>query len=469
MRAAVFLACLGASLATAAETFDIVLARGRVMDPASGLDAVRDVGVVGGRIVAVSGESLNGRLRIDATGLVVAPGFIDLHQHGFQAADLEFKVQDGVTAAFELEIGVLPVESWYRRLAGKSPVHYGVTVSHPGARLKAFRPDIDVPDDLRVVSFTGTLGRAAERERATMEALLREGLDHGALGIGFGISYTPAAEVEEIQRMFAVAAARGVPAFVHVRSSGVGAITECLDAARRAACALHIVHIGSSASRDTAAALAAIDARRREGQDVTTEVYPYIAGSTRIESAVFDDWHKRPGVSYHDLLWPATGERLTAETFARYRKTGGYVISFTMTEENVRRAIVHPGVMIASDSISFEKGAGHPRGAGTFARLLGHYSRDQGVLSLMEALRKITILPAQRLAHVAAMQRKGRLAPGADADITVFDPAAVIDRATYTQLAPSAGIVHVMVDGKFVVRDGRRIRDAMPGQPIRRQ
>jgi len=463
---------LGAALAAtlaAAEPYDVVLAGGRVMDPASGLDATRDVGLRGGRIAAVSATPLAGRVRVEVGGLVVAPGFIDLHQHGFQAGDLEFKVRDGVTTACELEIGVFPVDAWYQQLAGRSPVNYGVAVSHPGARLKTFRPQFNAPLDLRLVSFTAALGKAGERELAEMERLLRAGLDEGGLGVGFGIVYTPAADRAEVERMFRVAAERGVPAFVHVRSNGVGPIEECLAAAERAACALHVVHIGSSASRATAEALAAIDARRARGLDVTTEVYPYTAGSTRLDSAVFDPgWQERLGIAYGDLLWPATGERLTAESFARYRTAGGWVVSFTMKESDVSRALVHPGVLIASDGIPFENGVGHPRGAGTFARVLGHYSRERGELPLMEALRKMTLLPAERLAHVAAMRRKGRIAEGMDADLTIFDPATVIDRATYTQLAPSAGIVHVLVNGAFVLRDGERVAGAMPGQPIRR-
>jgi len=463
------LAVVAATLA-AGESYDVVLAGGRVMDPASNLDATRDVGLRGGRIAAVSATPLSGRVRVDVRGLVVAPGFIDLHQHGFQPGDLEFKVRDGVTTACELEIGAFPVNAWYQQLTDRSPVNYGVAVSHPGVRLKTFRPLLNAPLDLRVVSYTAALGKAGERELAEMERLLRAGLDEGALGIGFGIVYTPAADRVEVERMFRVAAGGGVPAFVHVRGNGVGAIEECLGLAERAACALHVVHIGSSASRATAEALAAVDARRARGLDVTTEVYPYTAGSTRLDSGVYDPgWQERLGISYGDLLWPATGERLTAESFARYRQTGGWVVSFTMKENDVSRALVHPGVMIASDGIPFENGAGHPRGAGTFARVLGHYSRERGELPLMEALRKMTLLPAERLAHVAAMRRKGRIAEGMDADITIFDPATVLDRATYTQLAPSAGIVHVLVNGTFVLRDGERVTGAMPGQPIRRR
>jgi dihydroorotase len=203
---------------------------------------------------------------------------------------------------------------------------------------------------------------------------------------------------------------------------------------------------------------------------VTTEVYPYIAGSTLIESARFNPgWQAAGNIDFGDLLWPATGERLTKESFDRYRKQGGWVIVFSMTEENVARAIAHPGVIIASDGVPFINGKGHPRGAGTFARVLGLYSREKKLLPLMEALAKMTILPARRLeAHVPAMKAKGRIAPGADADLTVFDPATVIDRATFEQpTEPSAGIPYVIVNGVFVVREGKLVAGAAPGRAIR--
>ncbi len=213
-----------------------------------------------------------------------------------------------------------------------------------------------------------------------------------------------------------------------------------------------------------------IDENRAAGMDLTTEVYPYTAASTVIESAMFNPgWQDNLKIGYGDLAWAATGERLTEQTFATYRKQGGWVIIYMMKDESVERAIAHPGVMIASDGVPFINGTGHPRGAGTFARVLGHYSREKKLLPLMDALAKMTILPAQRLeAHVPMMRNKGRLAIGADADITVFDPDTVIDRATFeAPTTPSAGISHVIVGGTFVVRDGQLIKEARAGKAVR--
>jgi dihydroorotase len=231
-----------------------------------------------------------------------------------------------------------------------------------------------------------------------------------------------------------------------------------------------VVHVGSSSGPELPQALALIDSVRAAGQDVTTEVYPYTAASTMLESALFNPgWQKNLKIDYGDLGWAATGERLTKATFDKYRKQGGWVILYMMKDENVERAIAHPGVMIASDGVPFVNGKGHPRGAGTFSRVLGHYSREKKLLPLMDALAKMTILPARRLeAYVPAMKQKGRLAVGADADITVFDPATVIDKATFTEPTQgSAGIEQVLVNGTFVIRDGKLVAGAHPGKPIR--
>jgi dihydroorotase len=220
------------------------------------------------------------------------------------------------------------------------------------------------------------------------------------------------------------------------------------------------------AIRQTPVVLRMIAGARRRGLDVTTEAYPYTAGMTDLASAVFDDgWQGRTGgISYGDLQWVATGERLTEETFARYRKQGGMVILHSIPEDMARAAVADRSVMVASDG-ALTNGKGHPRGAGTYARVLGRYVREQHVIPLTDALRKMSVLPAERL----GIQTKGRLQVGADADITVFDPERVIDKATFENPAQySEGIPFVLVNGTFVVRDGKLQEGVAPGRGVRR-
>lgn len=457
---------------------DLVLTNGRVMDPESGLDAVRQIGILDGRITAISEEPLVGKESLDVSGLVVAPGFIDLHAHGQTPGDMEIQARDGVTTALDLEVGVYPVAGWYRSMEGGAPLNYGAAVGHITVRFAAFHPQLEVGhwavNRARVAGLgsnpAGANRPAGEAELKAMGEAVRRGLDEGALGVGFGINYTPAAEPAEIEAMFRIAAERGVPAFVHTRAFGIAAIREAIDTAKRTGTSLHIVHVGSSGITDVPEVLKLIDESRAAGMDLTTEVYPYTAASTALESAMFNPgWQDNLKIGYGDLAWAETGERLTEATFETYRKRGGWVIIHMMKDENVEMAIAHPGVIIASDGIPFIDGKGHPRGAGTFARVLGHYSREKKLLPLMEALAKMTILPARRLeGHVPMMKTKGRIAVGADADLTVFDPDTVIDRATFeAPTTPSAGIPHVLVNGVFVVRDGETVKGARPGRAVR--
>ena len=457
---------LMAGLASA-QQYDIVLANGRVLDPASNLDAIRYVGIQGGKIAAVSESMLNGRAVIDAKGLVVAPGFIDLHSHGQTPENYRFKARDGVTTALELEVGVSPVREWYAARERKALVNFGATSGHIPARMAVLHDTGGLLPRDAAVSHVAT-----PEERGEIFERVRRGLDEGALGIGLGIAYVPKTTREEIFNLFQLAAERKVPIYVHMRNAGpvdpgvIDSLQEMISDAAATGASLHIVHITSMGLRETPLCLRMIEGARKRGLDVTTEAYPYTAAETDLASAIFaDGWQQRTGdISYGNLQWVATGERLTADTFAKYRKQGGPVIIHMIPEEVARIAVADPSVMIASDGVITE-GKGHPRAAGSYARVLGRYVREQHALSLMDAVRKMSLMPADRL----GMKNKGRIEVGADADITVFDPARVIDRATFEKPAQySDGIPYVLVQGTLVVKDGALQEGVAPGQAVRR-
>ena len=471
----VLLAVSGSSLlimpSEASAVYDVVLLNGRVIDPESNLDAVRNIGISRGRIQVITTRQLSGRNTIDARGLVVSPGFIDLHQHGQNEENYRVKAMDGVTTALELEVGTGDIDSWYAEREGKALINYGVSVGHLAARMAAMH---DPPEFLP----TGEASRraATDLEVAEMKRRVEDGLRRGAVAVGFGIQYTPMASHWEILEMFRVAARYGASCHVHMRNAGlkepassIQALEEVIAAAAMTGAPLHVVHIQSTGGQATPKLLQMIGEAKSRKIDVTTECYPYIAGMTDIKSAIFNEgWQEVFGIDYKDLQWAATGERLTRESFERYRQVGGFVAVFSMTEEIVEDALKSPLTMIASDGI-LENGKGHPRTAGTYTRVLGKYVRQQRVLSLMDALRKMTLMPAQRLERrVPMMRNKGRIQVGVDADITVFDPAVVIDKSTYQDPAKYAeGIKFVLVDGVLVVKGGKLQTGVSPGRPVR--
>jgi len=456
---------------SAKDVYDVVILNGRVIDPESRLDAVRNVGISAGVIKAITSNGLDGRKVIDAKGLVVTPGFIDLHQHGQDQENYGYKVMDGVTTALELEVGTGDVDRWYDDRAGKASINYGVSIGHLAARMAAMHDPVEF-----LPSGEAARRAATDGEISAMKAQLEHGLRRGAVAVGFGIQYVPKASSWEILEMFRVAARFGASCHVHLRNAGlkepassIQALEEVIAAASITGAPLHVVHIQSTGGKATAQLLQMIGEARARNLDVTTECYPYIAGMTDIKSAIFNEgWQEVFGIDYGDLQWAATGERLTKESFERYRKQGGMVAIFSMTEEIVEAALKNPLTMIASDGI-LANGKGHPRTAGTYTRVLGRYVRERGALSLMDALRKMTLMPAQRLERrVPSMKNKGRIRVGADADLVIFDTASVIDKSTYDEPAKySEGIKHVLVNGVVVVKDGNLQTDAYPGRPVR--
>ncbi len=448
---------------TFAQQADLAIINGRVMDPASGLDAVRTVVITGDRITNITDQPVRARRTIDARGLVVSPGFVDILAHLRPSYEPQrYKIKDGVTTVISMHGGPVDIAGWYGGFGDSALINYGTAVGHPATRDAAGATDDYQP--------------ATIEQRRSMREIAARAIREGAVGVGFGINYTPGASYEEIVDLFGVAASQGVPAHVHSRYKGsvfpetiVQSVQEVIAAAAITGAKAQVVHLASSAIGSMEASLDMIAGARHNGVDIMIDMHPYLANSTRLESALYDPgWEERfGGVSVDSIMLVRNGERLNDSSFAYWRKEGATIVTFFIPEDEVLMGLEHPLMMITSDGV-IVNGRGHPRGAGTFARVLGRFVRERGHLTLMQAPRKMTIMPAERVEEGApSMQQRGRIARGAYADITIFDPNTIIDRATYLNSAQySEGVRYVIVNGTVVLDAGEFVDDVTPGLPI---
>ena len=461
-------------------SYDVAINDGRVINPETQLDAVRSVGIWDGKIVAISEAPLQAENVIDARGLVVSPGFINLHSHSVATAGYRLELLDGVTTVLELEAGSFPVSRFGQQLGDAPLTHFGASVGHAWIRMQVVDPVA-----LAAIAVTGKIDMsgatftqaATPAQRQQIEQMLRAELDAGGLGIGFLLDYmTRAIDDAERDMIFTVAAHYEVPVFVHVRRGIDGdpaGLLEVIGAAEQYGAALHICHLNASAMSGVDHWLDIIDGARDRGVDVTTEMFPWTAGSAAISSDVFSrNWREIFAIDYTDVQWAETGEWLTEETFQTYRETrpDGQTMHHYIREEWNRRAIQRPHVMVASDAmplLNYERKV-VPNGAGTSTRILGQFVRDEGLLTLSDAIARLSLYPAQRLESFApAFARKGRISLGADADIVIFDPTAVAAKASYqAPFEPPAGIHSVWVQGQLSVQRGQLAAGAGGGQQL---
>ncbi|MDB4871058.1 MAG: hypothetical protein JWL97_2062, partial [Gemmatimonadales bacterium] len=313
---------------TANAVYDRVILGGHVMDPASQLDAVRNIGLLDGRIAVITTQDVRGRDTIDARGFVVAPGFIDIHAHGQTPETYRFQSLDGVTTSLELELGTSDVAAWYRDRSAGERINYGVSIGHIKVRMLVMH------DSGTVMPVSDGAYRAASPAQiAEIAKRIETALAEGAVDIGAGFPYTPAATREELLSVFRVAAMTRTPVHVHIRP-GVAGLKEALSLASETNSPLHVVHINSAGLAETPAMLEMIRDARAHGHDVTTEAYPYDAGMTEIQSATIQDVYKSaPDARFAELEWAGTGERLNRESFERYSRIGGPVVVHTNTEQ----------------------------------------------------------------------------------------------------------------------------------------
>lgn len=449
---------------------EIAILGGRVMDPASGYDHVANVGIDGGSVQEISKDAITGTTTIDATGLVVSPGWIDILSYEPNTYGIWYKIADGVTTNLELHGVEARATDHFAKWTSdenKPPTHFGGAFSDKWARSAATGLGID--------------DAATSAQIDQLVAMCDEDLNNGYIAVDFEPEYTPGVSFEEIKALAEVAKAHDVPCTFHGRYSDdvePGTNKETLDEILRVAnetgARVHVEHIISTGGTFTMAqSLATLEEARAAGVEVTACMYPYDFWATYLLSPRFNSgWQDRFHISYEDLVVVGTGERLSASSFASYQAQQKNLLTaaYAIPEDDVRTALKADWVMLGSDAILEEGNRNHPRSTGCFSRAIGRYTRDLGVIDLMSALAKATILPAKLTERGApAMRKKGRLQIGADADITIFDPATLIDRSTVeTPGVEAEGVRYVLVAGQ-VVRDlAGNHQEVRPGVPILR-
>lgn len=485
----------------------ILLIGGRVVDPGTGLDTHADVLVRDGSVAAVAPKVPvpSGAIVIDVTGLVVGPGFVDLHSHVHSIAGHRLQAMDGVTTAFDLEAGLMPVRRAYAEAARDGrPLNYGFSASWSAARsqvLLGVEPDAQVMTGLAILGDPRWQRTSSQAELTKWLSLLDRELSDGALGIGVLLGYAPRTEPNEFLQVARLAAHANVPTYTHVRelveadpTTPIDGCDEIVMAAAETGAAMHHCHVNSTSRRHLDRVLATLERSQASGSRVTVETYPYGAGSTGVGAYFLAPerlgvW----GLAPRNIVLVETGERIAdLERLREVRTTtpgAECIVEFldendTHDQELVQRSIAFPDAIVASDAMPIlwrgnvidsrewplpPAGGTHPRTAGTFAKTLRMMVREAGVWTWSEAFRRCAYLPSRILDEVApVMRRKGHLGVGADADLVVLDPSSVTDAATYRNpTRPSIGVRHLLVGGEFVVRDGALQIDSLSGRAIR--
>jgi N-acyl-D-amino-acid deacylase len=467
---------------------DLILRDVLIYDGEGGAPFKGDLAVDGDMIAAMGAVQGSARETVDGNGFALAPGFIDVHTHDDFAAvlysDMAFKTVGGVTTCVvgNCGMGVAPWQAGARQARAIHPeplpewdgyrgylglldaqppgVNIAALVGHGTARFAAMGLEAREP--------TGT-------ETQTMRDIVSEGLEAGAVGLSSGLIYDPGrfARTEELIELASLMRGTGALYATHMRDEGTGllnSVAEAITIGERAGVPVQISHhkaSGREAWGLVTQSLALIEQAQARGLDVHADQYPYTAGST-ILAAVFRDG--RFGSPPDAIVIASAASRRDWEgrsiaalaaamgcdvTEAAMRilsqEPGATVVIHMMCEDDVRTVMRHPSTMIGSDGLPTLAGKPHPRLYGTFARVLGHYARDEGVLSLAEAIRRMTSFPARKFGFTD----RGRLRAGAKADLVLFDPDRIIDCGTFEDPKQMPkGVARVYVNGALTARDG---------------
>ncbi|WP_244985839.1 amidohydrolase family protein [Anaerosalibacter bizertensis] len=445
-------------------TYDIVIKGGTIYNPSTEHELKGyNLGIIGDKIARITMENISGKEEIDASGLVVSPGFIDLISYDPNHVGIRLKVLDGVTSNLAMHGGTDDAENWYRIWSkNKVITNFGASSFVTRHRWPIIGQNVDA-----TIENEEDINKIVEDVRKNIET--------GALGISFSLEYVPGVK-NEIIPLLNLAKELNAPTFFHLRYSdeknGLKGIEEVVNYGKKAGAPIHIMHINSTGGTfHMDKALEMVNDAKNEGLDITACVYPYDFWATYIDSARFrPGWQDRFKISYENLQIGGTDIRITEDTFDKYRSQHLLVAAHgSLPEDELIMSLKDPEIMIGSDTIIEPSGNNHPRGSGTYSRLFGRYVREKQVLSMMDAIKKTSYLPAKRMEDIApSMKNKGRIEIGSDADITIFNPDTIIDKSTVKESdMPSEGVEYVIVNGVVVKNSDGIVEGVYPGRPIK--